>query len=101
MWRATNASVASSSESVAPASPGARVRVSFIVIVAARRASSFVADRRFVRLRVEQPGERTGVGGLQLEEPRGVGVLIDLLGRLRERRVHGDDLARDRRIDVG
>src|SRR5215813_6696224 len=103
MWRAMKASWSSSAESVGVARFAARVPVSFIVIVSRRPAasSSFVADRRLVGLRVEQAGKRSGIGRLELEEPRRVCVLVHLFRRVGERRIDRDDLACNRRIDVG
>ena len=59
-------------------------------------------QERLVRRRVEQSVQLLGVAERHLDHPAlVVGIFVDVFGRVRERRVDLDDLAGDRREQVG
>jgi hypothetical protein len=65
------------------------------------RGGDCTADGGFVAGCVEEGVHFGGVGGLQLEQPGGVGVCVDGFGGVDGFLVGADDLAGDRGVDVG
>src|ERR1700693_322880 len=63
-----------------------------------RVSASRVTDRCRVGSGVEQPCRSAGLRRLDPEKPRGVRILVYLLGRTRHRGIDGDDLAGHGRI---
>src|SRR5438128_10737252 len=91
IWRRSKAPWSSSS---------ARVACGLAIGVSGMAASWLFGRDLLVRGGVQQLVEVRGIRGLDAEHPCGERVLVHLLGRGRQVGVGGDDLARDRRVDV-
>src|SRR5665213_1069713 len=106
MWRATNASCASSVESDAGAV--SRVAPSAATAATCERSGSLIAaliasvlgDHRLVAARIEQRVDGRHLYRLQPVEPRRIGIDVDLFRRFRNLVVDGSHRAGDRRVDI-